>query len=82
MKEDLIMFIGFIVTLLAAILISAGIIIGVTIASSHYNSYILTKAGYPNKIIGLTCFAYYGNRWVSCSSVLGNQVELVKHESP
>lgn len=49
--------------------------------NSYYNSYVLIKAGYPTKVIGVTCFAYYGNRWVSCDSVLGNQIELVKQET-
>lgn len=68
--------IGIIVSGLGIILIIASLIVGLP----YYNSDVLTKAGYQSKVIGITCLVYHGNRWVSCDSVLNNQIELVKQE--
>jgi len=37
----------------------------------------MTGLGYDAKIAGLSCVAKYNGRWVYCSAILRNQVEVI-----
>ncbi len=51
--------------------------VGLSYGQALYEVSTMTKAGYEAKMINMDCVAKYQGRWLSCSAVAKNQIQIV-----